>query len=62
MLQRPEQIAADPYGPCTKPLTNAANLRAARVAGWRIVFSVDEDAHVVNVSAIGPRGEIYRRT
>jgi len=62
MLQRLEQIAADPYGPYTKPLTNAANLRAARVGGWRIVFSVDEEAHAVNVSAIGPRGEIYRST
>lgn len=60
LLRRLEQIADDPFGPHTKPLTNAAGRRSARVGDYRIIFAVDVDARVVNVSAIGPRGMIYR--
>ena len=59
-LRRLEQIAADPYGGHTKPLGGAGQRRAARVGDWRIVFTVDRVAQVVNVSDIGPRGQIYR--
>lgn len=59
VLRRLEQIAADPYGPHTKPLQAVAGRRAARVGGWRIVFSVNDEARVVDVSAIGPRGDVY---
>jgi mRNA interferase RelE/StbE len=60
ILRRLAQIAADPRGPYTKPLTNAAGRRSSRVGGWRIIFAVDDGARVVDVSAIGPRGEVYR--
>ncbi len=61
MLRRLNQIAQDPYGPYTKSLVNAASLRSARVGDWRIIFAVDNDKQIVDVSAIGPRGGIYRR-
>lgn len=61
ILRRLQQIAEDPYGLHTKPLVNAAGRRAARVGDWRIVFSVDDAARVVNVSTIAPCGEAYRR-
>ena len=61
MARRIDQIAADPYGPHTKPLTNLAGRRAARVGDYRIVFTVDDDDKVVSISDIGPRGQIYRR-
>ena len=54
------QIAADPFGPQTKALTGAQGLRAARVGGYRLLFSVDAEAMVVRVSVIGPRGQVYR--
>lgn len=60
MLRRLEQVAANPYGSYTKPLAGPEGRRAARVGGWRIVFSVDDQARVVGVSAIGPRGQVYR--
>ncbi len=60
ILRRLDQVAAEPYGPHTKPLTNAAGRRAARVGDWRIIFSVDDEARIVNVSVIGPRGGAYR--
>jgi mRNA-degrading endonuclease RelE of RelBE toxin-antitoxin system len=56
-----DQIAANPYGLHTKPLTHLPGRRAARVGGYRLVFTVDDEAQVVNISDIGPRGQVYRR-
>jgi mRNA-degrading endonuclease RelE of RelBE toxin-antitoxin system len=61
MARRIDQIAADPYGPLTKPLTNLSGRRAARVGDYRIVFTVDDDDKTIGISDIGPRGRIYRR-
>jgi hypothetical protein len=49
-----------PNGPHSKPLTNVAGLRSARVGDDRIVFGVADDERIINVSAIGPRGAVYR--
>jgi mRNA-degrading endonuclease RelE of RelBE toxin-antitoxin system len=61
MVSRLEQLAEDPYGPFSKPLTNAEGLRASRVGTWRVVYRVDEVAKEVLVSDIAPRGDVYRR-
>jgi mRNA-degrading endonuclease RelE of RelBE toxin-antitoxin system len=61
VLGRLDQIAEDPYGPHTKPLQGGGGRRGARVGGLRIVFTVDRDRRVIDVSDIGPRGQIYRR-
>jgi mRNA interferase RelE/StbE len=60
IVQRLDQIAGDPYGPHSKALTNVAGLRSARVGDYRIVFGVADDDRIVSVSAIGPRGAVYR--
>ena len=60
ILRRIDQIAAEPYGPHTIALTNAAGRRTARVGDYRIVFKVDDANRVVDVSLIGPRGRVYR--
>ncbi|MBI3980049.1 MAG: type II toxin-antitoxin system RelE/ParE family toxin [Chloroflexi bacterium] len=60
ILRRLHEIAEDPYGQHTKPLVGAGGRRAARVDSWRIVFAVDEEAQLVTVSDIGPRGDVYR--
>jgi len=55
-------LAADPFDlRHSKPLTSAGIRRSARVGGWRIVFTVNRDAHDILVDEIGPRGQIYRR-
>lgn len=55
-------IAADPFDSATsKPLAAAGDRRSARVGCWRIIFVVDRVRQIVNVEAIGPRGQIYRR-
>lgn len=60
VVNRLLQIAENPFGLYTKPLTGLPGYRAARVGDWRIVFTVDATGEAVNVSDIGPRGEIYR--
>ncbi len=57
---RIDEIATDPFGPHTKPLSNLAGRRAARVGDYRMVFTVDDAAGAVYVSDLGPRGDVYR--
>lgn len=61
IVGRLTQLAEDPFGPYTKPLQGAAGDRSSRVGGLRIVYTVDRDRRLVEVSDIGPRGQIYRR-
>jgi mRNA-degrading endonuclease RelE of RelBE toxin-antitoxin system len=58
IIARLDQVAEDPFGPHTKPLAGAGERRSARVGGLRIVFTVDLGQRVVEVSDIGPRGQI----
>jgi len=60
IIHRLQQIAIEPLGPHTKPLKDQLGRRSARVGGWRIIFAVNEQEQTVNVSAIGPSGDIYR--
>ena len=62
ILKRLEEIAEVPYDPrLSNRLTNQGGLRKSRVGGWRIIFSVDEEHHVVSVVTIERRGQVYQR-
>ncbi len=61
IANRLRQLAENPYGPYTKPLTGVDRQRSSRVGGWRIIYTVDEAQETVNVSLIASRGEVYRR-
>jgi mRNA interferase RelE/StbE len=61
VVERLAQLALDPFGPHSKPLQGGTGDRSSRVGGWRIIFTVDRDRELVEVSDIGPRGQIYRR-
>jgi mRNA interferase RelE/StbE len=61
IVERLAQLATDPFGPYTKPMQGTVGDRSSRVGGWRIIFEVNRDRRVVDVSDIGPRGQIYRR-
>jgi len=58
MASRIDQIAADPYGQHIEALTNLTGRRAARVGAYRIIFTVDDQARIVSISDIGPRGQV----
>lgn len=61
ILERLREIGEDPYGEKTKRLVNGEGRPSSRVGGWRIVLWVDEENRCIEVSYIGPRGEVYRR-
>lgn len=62
ILRLIEAICLEPYDrrlsiPLHGPF---AGLRRARVGNLRIVFSIDGDRLLVIVTAIGPRGDVYK--
>ena len=62
MLERLDRLAEDPPDPrLSAPLTGKGNLRKSRVAGWRIIFSVEDEVTVVAVGTIDRRGQVYQR-
>lgn len=62
MLERIAELADAPYDPkLSIKLTNQGGLRRARVAGWRIIFLVDDKANELTVVTIERRGQVYKR-
>jgi mRNA interferase RelE/StbE len=56
-------LADAPYDPkLSIKLTNQGGLRRSRVAGWRVIFLVDDTAKVVSVVTIERRGQVHKRT
>jgi mRNA interferase RelE/StbE len=57
------QLADDPFDPrLSAPLIERAGVRRSRVGGWRILFTVDRDAMVVNVVTVDTRGQVYKHS
>jgi mRNA interferase RelE/StbE len=62
MLDRIAELAEAPYDPkLSIKLTNQGGLRRSRVAGWRIIFLVDDKARTLSVVTIERRGQVYKR-
>jgi mRNA-degrading endonuclease RelE of RelBE toxin-antitoxin system len=52
--------------PIAAPFSHAlhgrlAGARTSVVGGWRILYEIRATPHVLDVIAIGPRGDIYKR-
>ena len=60
MWDRIDEVAAERYGRKSKPLSGIPGARPARVGDYRIVFEVDDRAHAVLVTIVGPRGQVSR--
>jgi mRNA interferase RelE/StbE len=61
MLDRIAELAEAPYDPkLSIKLTNQGRLRRSRVAGWRIIFLVDDKAKTLSVVTIERRGQVYK--
>ena len=57
------QLAEGPFDPrLSASLTERAGVRKSRVGGWRILFTVDRDAKVLNVVTVDTRGQIYKHS
>jgi len=53
-------LAEEPHPAQSKRLKCSPNFRL-RVGDYRIIYSVDDEAEVVTIRAVGHRRDIYRR-
>ena len=62
LVRRLEELGEDPYDRLvSKPLQGRlAGLRSSRVGAYRILYYVDDEVRVVDVTEIGPRGDVYK--
>jgi mRNA interferase RelE/StbE len=60
IVSRIRALANDPRPPGCEKLAGAANAWRVRQGDYRILFTVDDDARVVDVFKIGHRREVYR--
>ena len=62
MMKRLEQLAENPYETrLSGPLTNQGGLRKSRLAGWRIIYLVNDTERLLHVVMIERRGQVYQR-
>jgi mRNA interferase RelE/StbE len=55
-----EGLAANPRPPGVVPLTGHRPYLRVRSGDYRVIYSVDDRARMVTVTAVGHRREIYR--
>ena len=53
-------LATNPRPPDVTPLKGHRPWLRTRVKDYRIIYAVDDQAHLVTVAAVGHRREIYR--
>jgi mRNA interferase RelE/StbE len=57
------QLGDNPFDPrLSAPLTERPGVRKSRVGGWRILFTVDRDAMIVNIVTVDTRGQVYKHS
>ncbi len=62
ILKRIAELAVAPYDPrLSSELAMPKGLRRSRVGGWRIIFTVDEEAKILFVVTVDRRGQVYGR-
>ena len=55
------ELKANPYDSrISKPLKGLEGMRSSRVGAWRVIYTIQENAKMIYVVAIRPRGEAYR--
>ena len=61
IMEKIEALAANPFAPNknVKKLTNHPGYRL-RIGDWRVVYTVYEQALLIAVVRIAPRGEVYQ--
>jgi mRNA interferase RelE/StbE len=61
LMEKIEALAADPFAPNNnvRRLTNHPGYRL-RVGDWRVVYLAHEQALLIAVVRIAPRGEVYQ--
>ncbi|MHB8342414.1 MAG: type II toxin-antitoxin system RelE family toxin [Mycobacteriales bacterium] len=60
ILATVDQLAEDPRPAGSVTLTGSPGWRRIRIGGYRVVYEVRDEAHVVLVLRVGPRGSVYQ--
>jgi mRNA interferase RelE/StbE len=55
-----ERLAANPRSPGCVKLSGSQNEWRIRVGDWRVLYSIDDAAHGVDIAGMRHRGEVYR--
>lgn len=62
LIERIQALADDARGPGTKPLSGSLRgLNSPRVGDWRVAYTIDDTARVVEVLRVGHRRDFYRQ-
>ena len=60
--QRLQQLAKDPFDPrLSGPVEMAEGERKSRVGDWRIFYEVNEAPRVIDILAVRPRQQAYKK-
>jgi mRNA interferase RelE/StbE len=57
---RIERLESDPRPPGCRKLEGAEDLWRLRIGDYRVIYSIDDSRHVVDISAIRHRSDVYR--
>ena len=60
VVRRIERLGSDPRPTGCRKLEGAEDLWRIRIGDYRIIYSVDDSGHVVDISAIRHRSDAYR--
>jgi len=60
IIARVEALASNPRAPGCVKLQGADTLRRIRVGEYRVIYSIDDGARVVDISAVRHRRDAYR--
>jgi len=60
IISRTEALASNPRRPGCVKLQGAADLWRIRVGDYRVIYSIDDDARIVDISAVRHRSDAYR--
>ncbi len=61
IVKRLEELAQAPVNPrFSRQMETDPESRYSRVGDWRIIFQVEEEGQVINITAIRPRSGAYR--
>ncbi|PYN77227.1 MAG: type II toxin-antitoxin system mRNA interferase toxin, RelE/StbE family [Candidatus Rokuibacteriota bacterium] len=60
IIARIEALASNPRPHGCAKLQGADDLWRIRVGDYRVIYSVDDDGHIVDVVVVRHRGDVYR--
>lgn len=61
IIERIRLLGAEPRPPGCEKLVGPSTLYRVRQGQFRVIYTVDDDSHTVEIIKVGHRREVYRR-